>query len=153
MAPPTVDQTRAAAEKVNTLSPADFQKRKSQEVGDALMGFFVILAKKLFPKDPETATVRRVQLMLASYFLRAELDARTVTAPDEAKAKKATDAVTSLSGAALDKRITEELGEPVLTYLRVFAERHMAESDPAALSAKVHLMVLAYLMRGVLAEA
>lgn len=152
MATPTVDQTRAAAEKINALSPADFQTRKSQEAGDALMGFFVILAKKVFPKDPEPATVRRVQLMLASYFLRGELDTRKVSAPDEAKARKATDAVAALSGAVIDQRITQELGDPVLTYLRVFADKHMAEADPAALSGKVHLMVLAYLLRGVLAE-
>ena len=153
MAPPTVDQTRAAAEKINHLTPADFQKRKTQEVGDALMGFFVILAKKRFPNDPENATVRRVQLMLASYFLRGEVDPRPVVAPDEAKARKATDAIASLDGASLDKRITDEVGEPVLTFFRVFADKHMAGTDAAALSAKVHLMVLAYLIRGALAAA
>jgi hypothetical protein len=151
MAPPNVNETRAAGAAVMAMSGDDIDRRQRQEIGDPLTAFFTILAQKMFPGEPESATVTRVRLMMASWFLRGQLEHTPIAPPDEAKAKAAVAAVAGLGGAALSERIDAEVGDVVMSYFSTFADRFMPENDPAALPNKVHLMLLAYLLRGDLA--
>jgi hypothetical protein len=153
MAAPTLDQTRTAASGIHSMAEADFVKRRSAEAGDALVAFFVILAKKLFPKDKEPLTAARVELMLAAYFLRGEVDHKAAKPPSEAAAKKAIDLVSSLDGAALDQRITDEIGDAVLAFFSAFSGKVIPGIDPDSRAKTVQLMVLAYLARRELQEA
>jgi len=142
-----VEQTRSAAAVIAGMQDADFKKRKSGEAGDVLVGFFSILARKLFPKEQESPTAKRVELMLAAYFMRGELEKLGVKPPDEATAKKAVDKVAALNGPALDARITGEIGDAVLAFFSAFSKKVMGKHDDK----NVQLMVLAYLLRGELA--
>jgi len=64
----------------------------------------VILAKKLFPTDKEAATATRVELMIAAYLLRSDVEGKKGKAPAEGAAKKAIEKVAALDAKALDKR-------------------------------------------------
>jgi hypothetical protein len=143
----TVEQTRKAAAGIADLQDADFKKRKSGEAGDVLVGFFAILAKKLFPQEQEVTQGKRVELMLAAWFLRGDLEQLPVKPPDEAAAKKAVDKVAALKGDALDKRMTAEVGDAVLAFFSAFAKKVMGKVDDR----DVQLMVLAFLLRRELA--
>ena len=147
MAAPTLDQTRAAASGIHSMAEADFKRRRSAEAGDALVAFFVILAKKLFPRDAETDTATRVELMLGAYFLRGDVDKTAVKPPSEATAKKAIDEVSSLDGPALDQRITDEVGDAMLAFFNAFSMKVMPRLEAEARAKTVQLMVLAYLAR------
>ena len=147
MAAPTLDQTRAAASGIHSMAEADFAKRRSSEAGDALVALFVVLAKKLFPKDKEPQTAARVELMLGAYFLRGEVDHKAAKPPAEAAARKVIDQVAALDGPTLDQRITDEVGDAVLAFFSAFATKAMPGLDPDARAKTVQLMVLAYLAR------
>jgi hypothetical protein len=57
-------------------------------------------------------------------------------------------AVERLSGAEIDRRISAEIGDAALAaFAGMVRARHPGDGDPAV-AQKVHLMVLAYLMRG-----
>jgi len=148
MAAPTLEQTRAAASGIHSMANEDFARRKKEEAGDALTAFFVILARKLFPKDVEEAIAARVETMLAAYFLRGEVEGQKGKPPAEAAAKKAIDAVSALDGKALDQRITDEIGDAMLAFFSAFSKKVMPHETDAERKAKqVQLMVLAYLAR------
>jgi hypothetical protein len=147
MAAPTLDETRAAASGIHSMAEADFKRRRSAEAGDALVAFFVILAKKLFPREPEANIVARVELMLAAYFLRGDVDKTSVKAPSEAVARKAIDKVSGLDGAALDERISDEIGDAMMAFFNAFSMKVMPKLDSEARVKTVQLMVLAYLAR------
>jgi len=151
MAAPTLEQTRAAASGIHSMAEADFKRRRSAEAGDALVAFFVILAKKLFPQDKEQATAARVELMLGAYFLRGDVDQSAAKAPGEAAAKKVIDSLAGLDGAALDQRMTDEVGDAVLAFFSAFATKVLGPLDDDARAKTVQLMVLAYLARPQLA--
>ncbi len=86
--------------------------------------------------------------MLAAYLFRGDVEGHMVRAPDEATAKRAADAVASLSGAELDARIDDEVGNAVLSWFGAFCDRFAPERSADARAGNVHLMVLAYLIRG-----
>jgi hypothetical protein len=138
------EQTKTAAAGIIEMQDADFKKRKSGEAGDVLVAFFSILARKVFPQEQETPTARRVELMLAAYFLRGELEKTKATPPAEALAKTAVEKVGALDGAALDQRIKAEIGDAVLAFFAAFSKKVMGKHDDR----NVQLMVLAYLLRG-----
>lgn len=148
MAAPTLEQTRAAASGIHAMADADFARRRSAEAGDALVAFFVILARKLFSAEKENVVATRVELMLAAWFLRGEVDGLAASPPDEAKAKKAVDAVAALDGVALDARIGNEVGDSVMAFFSAFANKVTPDTDPLRRAKTVQLMVLAYLLRG-----
>lgn len=150
MATPTLEQTRAAGLSLSAMPQSKFDERRHAEAGDALVAFFVILAKKLFPKATEAQTAQRVELMLAAYFLRGDLEKKKLAAPAEAKAKKAVESVATLSGAALEQRMTAEVGDSVLAFLNAFSIKVTQARDDATRAGNVHLMLLAYLVRGAL---
>jgi hypothetical protein len=139
----TIEQTRTAAAGITAMQDADFKRRKSGEAGDALIAFFAILAKKLFPQEQEGTQGKRVELMLAAYFLRGELEKLPMKAPDEAKAKLAVDKVTQLNRAGLEKRMMGEVGDAVMAFFSAFSKKVMGKVDDK----NVQLMVLAYLLR------
>lgn len=147
MPAPTLEQTRAAGSAIHTMAEADFKRRRSAEAGDALVAFFVILAKQLFPKDAEADITARVELMLAAYFVRGDVEHSKVKAPSEAAAKKAIGRVSSLDGNALDRRITEEVGDAMLAFFNAFSMKVLPKLEPQSRAKSVQLMVLAYLAR------
>ena len=65
MATPTLEQTRAAGLSLSAMPQSKFDERRHAEAGDALVAFFVILAKKLFPKATEQEL--RVRLTVRLY--------------------------------------------------------------------------------------
>lgn len=150
MAAPTLEQTRAAASGIHAMGQADFAARKSQEAGDVLTAFFVILAQKLFPQDAERDTASRVELMLAAWFLRSDVQHQKLKAPSEAQAKKAVDKVSQLTAAQLDQAITAEVGDAMLAFFQAFARKVINETEDDR-AKTVQLMVLAYLARRELA--
>lgn len=152
MAAPTLEQTRAAASGIHSMAEADFKRRRTAEAGDALVAFFVILAKKLFPNDREPQTAARVELMLGAYFLRGDVEQQAVKPPSEAAAKKVIDSLASLDGAALEKRMGDEVGDAVLAFFSAFATKVLGPLDAEARAQTVQLMVLAYLARPQLAQ-
>lgn len=152
MAAPSIEATRKAAAAVQGMAAQEINRRQSAEMGDTLVALFTVLARKVFPSDAESTTVQRVRLMMAAWILRAELEPHKVSPPDEATARKAVDAVAVLNGAALDARIGSEVGDNVMAFFPALANRVMPEQGTAALAGKVHLMVLAYLLRGDLAR-
>src|SRR6185436_12580612 len=148
MTAPTLEQTRAAASGIHSMANEDFARRKRDEAGDALTAFFVVLARKLFPKDVEESIAARVEAMLAAYFLRGEVEHSKSKPPSEAAAKKAVEAVASLDGAALNRRITDEVGDAMLAFFSAFSNKVLPHETDAERKAKqVQLMVLAYLSR------
>ena len=153
MAAPTLDETRAAASGIHSMAEADFKRRRSAEAGDALVAFFVILAKKLFPREQEAGIVARVELMLAAYFLRGDVDKTSVKPPAEAVAKKAIDRVSGLDGPALDRRITDEVGDAMMAFFNAFSMKVLPGLDADSRAKTVQLMVLAYLARRELSAA
>jgi hypothetical protein len=151
MAAPTVEATRKAGAAVQTLSVPEINRRQSAEIGDPLMAFFAILARKLFPAEAESAIVGRVRMMMASWFLRGEIDHTPIAAPDEATARTAVDAVAGLDGRALDQRIEHEIGDVVMAYFSAFLNKVLPEKNPDARTKQVQLMIHAFLLRGDLA--
>jgi hypothetical protein len=143
MATPTVEQIRAAGTKLLELQDADFKRRQRAEAGDALVALFVVLATKLAPKDADEQRARRVEMMVAAYFLRGDLDGKKIAAPDEKKARMAVDGVAGLNGAALDKRISLEVGDAAMAFFSAFVNKVTG----AAEAESVQLMVLAFLLR------
>jgi hypothetical protein len=139
----TVEQTQKAGAVITGLQDADFKKRKTAEAGDALVAFFAILAKKVFPKDAEALQARRVEMMLAAFFLRGELEKLPARPPGEAAAKGAVDEVAALDARALEKRMITEVGDAVLAFFTAFSKKVLGEVDDGA----VQLMVLAFLLR------
>lgn len=144
MAAPTAEQARAAASGIIDMADAELKRRRSAEAGDVMVAFFAILARKLFPQEQETPTAKRVELMLAAWLLRGDLEKTKIAPPQEAAAKKAVDAVAALNGAALDQRIVAEIGDAVLAFFSAFSKKVMGKVDDR----NVQLMVLAYLLRG-----
>ena len=153
VAAPTLEQTRAAGSGLQAMAEADFERRRSAEAGDALVAFFVILAKQLFPRGAEADTTARVELMLAAYFLRGDVDQAKVKAPGEAAAKKAIERVSRLDGKALDQRIGAEIGDAMMAFFNAFSIKVMPKLEPEARVKTVQLMVLAYLARRELTAA
>ena len=148
MTAPTLEQTRAAASGIHSMAEEDFARRRREEAGDALTAFFVVLAKKLFPKDVEEAIAARVETMLAAYFLRGEVEGAKGKPPSEAAAKKAVEHVASLDGAALNQRIDDEIGDAMLAFFSAFSKKVLPlETDGMRVAMQVQLMVLAYLAR------
>jgi hypothetical protein len=143
MSTPNLEQTRAAATHVMDMQDADFNRRKSAEAGDPLIAMFSILARKLYPTDSATVAGSRVEVMLAAYFLRGDLDNIAVKAPNEQQARKAIDAVAALDGATLTKRMNEDVGDAVMAFFSAFSKKVMGQTEAKT----VQLMVLAYLLR------
>jgi hypothetical protein len=69
-----------------------------------------------------------------------------MTAPSEDHAIEALKKVQALSGAELDGLIDAEIGNSMLGVFQAIATAMFPE-DPKGLSKRVHLMVLAYLLR------
>jgi hypothetical protein len=74
--------------------------------------------------------------------------------PDEAKGLEVVKKIQSLSGPDLEKRVRAEVGDPLLAMFSLLAKSTAAPGDDDhAIARKVHLMVLAYLIRGELTKA
>jgi hypothetical protein len=142
--PASLEEARAAARGIHSMTDVEFRRRKTSEAGDPLVAFFVLLAQNLFPEDTEPQTSVRVELMLAAYFLRGDLAQKKGKPPPEAAAKAAVQKVASLGGAALNERITDEIGDPVLAFFGAFAKKLINEPDDER-GRTVQLMVLAFL--------
>lgn len=151
MAAPNVEATRKAAGTIQTLSVPEINRRQSAEIGDPLLAFFAILARKLFPAEAESAIVGRVRMMMASWFLRGEIERTPIAPPDEATARQAVDAVAGLDERALDQRIEHEIGDVVMAFFSAFLNKAMPEKNQDARTRQVQLMIHAYLLRGDLA--
>ncbi len=98
---------------------------------------------KVAPKDTDEERARRVEMMVAAYFLRGDLDGKKIAAPDEKQARKAVDGVAALNGAALDKRISAEVGDAAMAFFSAFVNKVTGKAEPES----VQLMVLAFLLR------
>jgi hypothetical protein len=72
-------------------------------------------------------------------------------APDEANAMAALNRVQSLTTHDFDRRISGEIGKPLLGIFYALARSIDPEADSEALAKRVHLMVLSYLMHAELA--
>jgi hypothetical protein len=69
--------------------------------------------------------------------------------PDEAKGLEVVKKIQSLNGPDLEKRVRAEVGDPMLAFFSLLAKSTAAPGDDdQAIAKKVHLMVLAYLIRG-----
>jgi hypothetical protein len=69
--------------------------------------------------------------------------------PDEAKGLEVVKKIQSLNGPDLEKRVRAEVGDPMLAFFSLLAKSTAAPGDDDhAIAKKVHLMVLAYLIRG-----
>jgi hypothetical protein len=68
--------------------------------------------------------------------------------PDEKTALAAVKSVQVLDGATLEKRVREEVGDPLLAMFSLLAKNLSPKDDDPAIAKKVHVMVLAYLIRG-----
>jgi hypothetical protein len=68
--------------------------------------------------------------------------------PDEQAGLAAVKKIQSLSGPDLEKRVRAEVGDPMLAFFSLLAKSAAPEDDDHAVAKKVHLMILAYLVRG-----
>jgi hypothetical protein len=73
--------------------------------------------------------------------------------PDEQTGLAAVKTVQSLSGPELEKRVRAEVGDPMLAFFSLLAKSVAPEEDDHAIAKRVHLMILAYLIRGELQSA
>ena len=148
MPAPTIEQTKVAAGAIASMGEADFLLRRRSEAGDTLIAYFVILARKLFAEDAAEQTAQRVEMMLASWFLRGEVEGKKAAPTDPAAAKKAVEKVAALDGAGLGQRMNAEVGDAILAFFTAFQHKTMPETDPDRRARAVQLMILAYLLRG-----
>jgi hypothetical protein len=70
--------------------------------------------------------------------------------PDEQSALAAAKKVQVLNGPALEKRVREEVGDPMLAIFALLAKNIEPQADDAAIARRVQGIVLAYLIRGTL---
>lgn len=68
--------------------------------------------------------------------------------PDEKRALAAVQRVQALEADELDRRITEEIGNPLLGMFGALAKSISDDESARATAERVHLMVLAFLIRG-----
>ena len=68
--------------------------------------------------------------------------------PVEARVLEAMKRVQKFSGKELDRKITEEVGDPMLGAFKALATSMLGKENNDRVNQAVHLMVLAYLMRG-----
>ena len=74
--------------------------------------------------------------------------------PDEPTGLAVVKKIQSLDGPALEKRVRQEVGDPMLAFFSLLAKSTAgANEDETTLAKRVHLMVLAYLIRGELQGA
>ncbi|MEW5848326.1 MAG: hypothetical protein AB2A00_05905 [Myxococcota bacterium] len=76
-----------------------------------------------------------------------------MSAPDEARALEALKTVQSIPAKDLDQLVTDEIGQSLLGVFAAMARAMGPDDDRQETARKVHLMVLAYLMRGELDSA
>jgi hypothetical protein len=74
-------------------------------------------------------------------------------APDEAHALAAVKRVQSLSGPDLEKRVRAEIGDPLLAMFSLLAKNVAPTASDQDIAQRVHLMILAYLVREDLSKA
>jgi hypothetical protein len=70
-----------------------------------------------------------------------------MAAPDEARALAAVRKVQSLSGWEIEKRVRAAVGDPLMAMFALLAKSVAPSDDDHEIAKKVHLMVLAYLVR------
>ena len=69
--------------------------------------------------------------------------------PDEATGLEVVKKIQSLNGPDLEKRVRAEVGDPMLAFFSLLAKSTAGPGDDDhTIAKKVHLMVLAYLIRG-----
>ena len=68
--------------------------------------------------------------------------------PDEPTGLAVVQKIQSLNGPQLEQRVRAEVGDPMLAFFALLAKSTSPQDDDAQIARKVHLMVLAYLIRG-----
>jgi hypothetical protein len=73
MALPDEHEVKKALDALMSLSRSAFDARVKNEIGDPLLAFFAVLARRFFPEEGDTNIDRKVNLLMIGYFLREDL--------------------------------------------------------------------------------